>query len=151
MRERLKWFLEHEHQDLENQKNIIQTDETSVQLRGVRGRRRVWRRKDEAYYKHVIARCQKGFKEFIQQSYFLYDKKGPFHIQEEETPAEKKACQKDLKARNAVRHNKDKEEQEIAQLIYCLHATRAQLGTQAKQKHTKENRAYFLKEGINWY
>ena len=88
------------------------------------------------------------------QSCFLYNKKSPFHIQEEETPAEKKACQKDLKARNAARYNKDKEEWEIAQLIYCLYAIQAQLGTQAKWKHTKENRAYVLKEGkggINWY
>jgi len=42
----------------------------------------------------------------------------------------------------------------MAQLIYCLHATQAQLGTQAEWKHTKENGAYVLKEGkggINWY
>ena len=87
-------------------------------------------------------------------SYFSYDKKGPFHIWEEETPAEKKACQRDLKARNAARHDKDKEEWEMAQLIHRLHATRAQSGTRAQWKHTKENGAYVLKEGkggINWY
>ena len=43
-------------------------------------------------------------------SCFSYNKKGPFHIWEEETLAEKKACQEDLKARNAARYDKDKEE-----------------------------------------
>lgn len=35
-------------------------------------------------------------------------------IWEEETLAERKACEADLKARNAARHNKDKEEWEMA-------------------------------------
>jgi hypothetical protein len=79
---------------------------------------------------------------------------GPFHIWDKETLAEKKACEADLKARNKARHNKDKEEWEIAQLIHRLHATRAQPGPKAKWKHTEETRAYVLNEGrggVNWY
>jgi hypothetical protein len=41
MQERLKWCLEHKDWTLEDWKNVIWTDETSVQLGGVRGRRRV--------------------------------------------------------------------------------------------------------------
>jgi hypothetical protein len=41
MAERLKWCLEHKDWTLEDWKNVIWTDETSVQLGGVRGRRRV--------------------------------------------------------------------------------------------------------------
>ena len=154
MAERLKQCLEHKDWKLEDWKNVIWTDETSVQLGGVRGRRRVWRRKDEAHHEHVITRRWKGFKEFMWWSCFSYDKKGPFHIWEEETLAERKACEADLKARNATRHNKDKEEWEMAQLIHRLHATRAQSGQRAKQKHTEETGAYVLnkgKGGINWY
>jgi transposase len=80
MEERLKWCLEHAHWTLEDWKNVIWTDETSVQLGGVRGRRRVWRKKDEAYHDHVIMRRWKGFKEFMWWSCFSYDKKGPWHI-----------------------------------------------------------------------
>jgi hypothetical protein len=39
---------------MEDWKNVIWTDETSVQLGGVRGKRRVWRKVKEAYYKHYI-------------------------------------------------------------------------------------------------
>ena len=45
---RLKWCLEREHWELEDWRNVIWTDETSVQLESVRGKRRVWRRPDEA-------------------------------------------------------------------------------------------------------
>jgi hypothetical protein len=50
---------------LEDWKNVIFSDETSIQLGGFRGRRRVWRKLDEAYRKHVIRRRWKGFSEFI--------------------------------------------------------------------------------------
>ena len=131
MKERLDWCLEYKDQTLKDWKNIIQTDETSVQLGGVRGRRRCWRKKDEAYHDYIVICRWKGFKEFIQQSCFLYNKKGPYYIWEEETAAEKKAGKADITARNTARYNKDKEEWELAQLIYQLHATRAQTGLQA--------------------
>jgi hypothetical protein len=38
---RLKWCLDHEDWILEDWKNVIWTDETSVKLGGVRGARRV--------------------------------------------------------------------------------------------------------------
>jgi hypothetical protein len=40
MKERLQWCIYYKDWTLEDWKNIIWTDETSVQLGGVRGRRR---------------------------------------------------------------------------------------------------------------
>ena len=56
IKEHLKQCLQYEYWTLEDWKNIIWINETSVQLRGVRGKRRVQRKKDEAYHEHVIAR-----------------------------------------------------------------------------------------------
>ena len=57
---RLKWCLEHKHWNLEDWKNVIWTDETSVQLGSVRGKRRVWRRPDEAYHLMLLFEGGKG-------------------------------------------------------------------------------------------
>jgi hypothetical protein len=88
MAERLKWCLDHRDEDW---RHVIFSDETSVQLGGVRGRRRVLRKKEETFHKHVIQRRWKGFSEFMWWSCFSYYEKGPYHIWEPETLAEKKA------------------------------------------------------------
>jgi len=62
---RLAWCLERKDWTLEQWKRIVWTDETSVQLGGVRGRRRVWRKQDEIHHEHVITRRWKGFSEFM--------------------------------------------------------------------------------------
>jgi hypothetical protein len=62
---RLKWCLEHEHLTLKDWKNVIFSDETSVQLGGVRGKRRVWRKKGKTYHHHCTTRRWKGFSEFM--------------------------------------------------------------------------------------
>jgi hypothetical protein len=77
---RLKWCLDHRAWTFEDWKNVIWTDETSVQLGSVRGKRRVWRKSDEAYHPHVITRRWKGFQELMWWSCFTYNEKGPFHI-----------------------------------------------------------------------
>jgi hypothetical protein len=74
---RLVWCIAHKDIDW---KMVVFTDETSVQLRGVRGRRRVWRKTNEAYHPHVIRHWWKGFKEFIFWGSFSYYEKGPCHI-----------------------------------------------------------------------
>ncbi len=65
MKERLKWCLDYKDWTLEDWKKVIWSDETSVQLGGVRGRRRVWRTKEETYHSHVVVRRWKGFSEFM--------------------------------------------------------------------------------------
>jgi hypothetical protein len=76
----LEWCLKYKDWKLEDWKNVIFIDETSVQLGGVRGKRRVWRTPDEVYHHHVIKRRWKGYKEFMFWGAFTYDKKGPCHI-----------------------------------------------------------------------
>jgi hypothetical protein len=56
------------------------------------GKRRIWRKKDEVYHPHVVVRRWKGFEEFMWWSCFTYDRKCPYHIWEEDTPAKKQAC-----------------------------------------------------------
>jgi Transposase len=79
-KERLAWCLAHEHWELEDYKNVIWTDETSVQLSGQRGKRRVWRLLHEAYHPYYTRTRWKGFKEFMFWGAFTYDKKGPCHV-----------------------------------------------------------------------
>jgi len=51
---RLKWCEEHKDWTLEDWKNVIFLDETSVQLSAVRGRRRIWRKKSKIYYPYIV-------------------------------------------------------------------------------------------------
>jgi hypothetical protein len=69
---------------------------------GQRGRRRVWRLQTEAYLKYCIRRRWKGFKQFMFWGCFSYDKKGPCHIWEDETPGEKKEAEAWIKEQNKV-------------------------------------------------
>ena len=151
---RLKQCLEHKHWTLEDWKNIIWTDKTSVQLGSVRRKRRVWRRPDKAYHYHVIVRRQKGFSELIQQSSFSYKKKGLFHIWEDETKEEKEACLKDLATRNSTKYEEDKVNWELESGIRRLRATSTIPGRKPVFKYDENTGAYVLKEGkggINWY
>jgi hypothetical protein len=64
-KKRLEWCLAYKDWILEDWKNVIWSDETSVQLGAIRGKRRIWRKADEAHHLHVITRRWKDFKEFI--------------------------------------------------------------------------------------
>ena len=99
---RLKWYLDHENWLLEDWKNVIWSDETSVTMGGQRGRIRVWRTTEEAYNYHCIRRRWKGFKEFMFWGCFSYDKKGPCHVWEDETPKEKREAERWLEAQNKI-------------------------------------------------
>lgn len=150
---RLQWCLDHRW-TLEEWKNVIFSDETSVVLGGVRGRRRVWRKIEETFHPHVVVRRWKGKQEFMWWSCFSYDKKGPYHIWEAETKAEKKAMEKDLEERNAARFEEDKMKWELENAMERIHITRNQPGRKAQFKHTEETGAYVVKDGkggINWY
>ena len=90
----------------------------------------------------------------MQQSYFTYNKKGPFHIQKDETKKEREACKKDLELRNALRYKDDKANWEIENRIRRLRATTTIPRKKPQFKHDENTRAYVLKEGkkgINWY
>ncbi len=98
---RLKFCSEHEHWNLEDWKNVIWTDETSVVL-GVRRctRIRVWRRPGETHQPRFIRRRWKGYSEFMFWGSFSYDNKGPCHIWAPETSEERKVATRNLKKIN---------------------------------------------------
>ena len=90
----------------------------------------------------------------MQQSCFIYNEKGPFYIQEEETKEEKEVYKKDLEARNALRYKEDKVNQEIKNRMRRLRATTIKLRRKPQFKHDENTRVYILKEGkggINQY
>lgn len=134
---RLAWCLERKHWTLEDWKNVIFLDETSVVLGGVRGKRRVWRKKEETYYPHVVVRRWKGRKEFMWWSCFSWDHKGPYHIWEKETAAERKAMQADLKRLNDTRFELDKSKWELEYAMSRIYITRNQSGPCAQFKYTE--------------
>ena len=157
-KERLEWCLEREHWTLEDWKNVIFTDETAVQLGGTRGRRRVWRMPREAFNKHCIRRRWKGFSEFMFWGSFSYDKKGPCHVWEKETPEEKRDCKADLDTRNLLieKANKQKWEKEQRKWLRDWKKAhgRAPRGVRKVWKHNEKTGAFVVKNrrgGINWY
>jgi hypothetical protein len=83
--ERLNWCLAYKDWTLEDWKNVIWLDETSVVLNYRCGSFRVWRKADEAFTKLVVRERWKGYTEFMFWSCFLYDYKGPLYIWRPET------------------------------------------------------------------
>ena len=100
---RLDFCLRHAHWILEDWKNVIWTDETSIVLGSRRGvRRRIWRRANEQLAPSCIRRRWSGYSEFMFWGSFTYERKGPMHIWNKETLAEKIQADADLAARNKV-------------------------------------------------
>jgi hypothetical protein len=98
---RLEFCQLYRHWTLEDWKNVIWTDETSVVLNARRGGRlRVWRKANERFLKPVTRVCYKGFSEFIFWGCFSYERKGPMHCWKTETVKEKKAATKELERVN---------------------------------------------------
>jgi hypothetical protein len=72
---RLKFCQDHRHWTLEDWKNVIWTDETSVCLGHHRGSVRVWRTKEDRYEPTVVRPRWHGASEFMFWGCFTYDKK----------------------------------------------------------------------------
>merc|ERR1712000_494996 len=99
-KERYEWCLARKDWTLEDWKNVIWSDETSVVLLHRRGGYRIWRRSDEKLLKTCIRERWKGSSEFMFWGCFSYDKKGPCHCWQQETIAEKRASEKAIEALN---------------------------------------------------
>lgn len=98
--DRLKFALDHKDWTLEDWKDVIWSDETSVLLGHRRGGYRVWRKSNEAFVKSCIRERWKGFMEFMFWGCFSYDKKGPCHIFGTETAAQKKSANEAIERLN---------------------------------------------------
>jgi hypothetical protein len=74
---RLAFALEHKDWTLEDWKDVIWSDETSVVLGQRRGAVRIWRTVQDAKDPSCTRRRWKGVSEFMFWGCFSYDKKGP--------------------------------------------------------------------------
>ncbi len=151
---RLKWCLDHRDWTLEDWKNVIWSDETSVQWGGQRGRLRVWRTSDEAYNPHCIRRRWKCFKQFMFWGCFSYDEKGPCHVWEEETAAEKKESKEWMDKINRQIESACREAWELETSLRRLDIRRRKGGRKPVWRFTAktgklERKA--SKGGIDWY
>jgi len=111
---RLAFCLAHRDWTLEQWKDVIWSDETSVILGQRRGTIRLWRDSGEAYERSCIRRRWKGFTEFMFWGCFSYDSKGPCHIWKRETAQERKAADDELKELNRDLEGVMKEEWELS-------------------------------------
>ncbi|KAJ5723611.1 hypothetical protein N7488_001646 [Penicillium malachiteum] len=98
---RLNFCLEHQDWTLEDWKNVIWSDETSVILLHRRGGYRVWRNPLERFVRSYIRERWKGASEFMFWGCFLYNFKGPCHCWKLETAREKKESIEMIEAWNS--------------------------------------------------
>ncbi|KAJ5711662.1 hypothetical protein N7488_005818 [Penicillium malachiteum] len=102
MREaRLRFCYEHQDWTLEEWKDVIWSDETSVVLLHRRGGYRVWRTSSERFVRSCIRERWKGASEFMFWGCFSYDFKGPCHCWKPETTREKKESLEMIEAWNS--------------------------------------------------
>ena len=155
MEARLQFCLRHEHWTLEDWKNVIWTDETSIVLGSERGRKRaVWRRPEESHVRTNVRRRFRGYSEFMFWGAFSYDKKGPFRIWKPETAAEKREAQAEID-----KMNEEMEEEAKAKKQWELEVAMKRMGLRKPggrkpvwkwdKSHGKIVRD--AKGGIDWY
>ena len=151
---RYDFALRHKDWTLEDWKNVIWSDETSVILGQRRGGRKIWR----TVYEVQDPTCRrvrwKGHSEFMFWGCFSYNKKGPFHIWKKETAAEKRAAAIDLEARNAEIEPQNREIWELETAMRRINITRNLSGRRPTWRHTTATGAFIRqkgKGGIDWY
>lgn len=152
-RERHKWCEAHSDWSLDDWKNVIWSDETSVVLGQRRGQVKVWRKTDEQYHKDVIRGRWKGFCEFMFWGCFSWYNRGPCHVWVAETAAEKKKAEAQIAELNALLEPIKKEEWQLNTAMRRA-ALRNQSGPKPEwrwnQKTGKMTREA-LRGGIDWW
>lgn len=151
---RLKWCYDHRHWTLEDWKNVIWSDETSVQLGQRRGKIRVWRTPEEAFHQDCKGSKWKGFSDMMFWGCFTYERKGPMHIWEPETSAQKKTAARELKQLNDILEPIKRQEWEITTGIRRIHLTRNLGGKKPEWQWNEKNGKIVRnasKGGIDWY
>ncbi|KAI1678360.1 Tc1 [Pyrenophora tritici-repentis] len=151
--ERLNWCLAHKDWTLENWKDVIWSDETSVLLNHRRGSYRVWRKTDEAFIKSVIRERWKGYSEFMFWGCFSYNYKGPLHVWRPETAKEKKEAALKIEEMNKILEPIMKEEWELSTGMKRL-GLRNKPGREPQWRWTKDTGKLTRgndKGGIDWW
>ena len=96
----LQFCIEHEHQTLEIQKAVIQSNKILVILRHCHSSYQIQQYLEQCFIQSSIYEYQKGYSEFMFQSCFLYNKKSLCYIQKPKTVQEKKQAIKVLEELN---------------------------------------------------
>lgn len=150
---RLAFYLQYKDWTLEDWKNVIWSDETSVVFGQRRGGERVWRQAGEIAEPTVIRNRWKGYSEFMFWACFSYDKKGPCHVWKPETVAEKKAATIEIARLNEEAEPAMKMEWELATGIKRLNLRQKTPGKQPVWKFDKSHGAMARdgKGGVDWY
>ncbi|KAF7575754.1 hypothetical protein PtrM4_010940 [Pyrenophora tritici-repentis] len=136
--DRLTWCLARQHWTLEDWKNVIWSDETSVVLNHRRGGYRVWRKADEALTRSVIRERWKGYSEFMFWGCFTYNYKGPFHVWRPETAQEKREAALKIEEMNKILEPIMREEWELTIGMKRI-GLRNKPGRAPQWRWTKEN------------
>jgi hypothetical protein len=150
---RLAFCKKYQYWTLEDWKNVIWTDETSVVLGHRRGSVRLWRRPDEAYEDSCIRSRWKGFSEFMFWGSFTWFEKGPCHIWKPETKAQQTLAQKHLDQLNVILEAEKKIEWEVETGDRRINITRNLRGSKPTWKWNVKNGKLVRdsKGGIDWY
>jgi transposase len=93
---RYQFALRFEDWGLEEWKDVIWTDETSIILGHRRGQWRVWRSPADRFKPSVVRNRWKGASEFMFWGSFSYDRKGPCHIWQVETAKQRRDAQNEI-------------------------------------------------------
>jgi transposase len=152
-KERLEWCLAHQDWTLEDWKNVIWTDETSVILLHRRGSYRIWRTKEERFVRSCIRERWKGSSEFMFWGSFSYDQKGPCHCWLPETAAEKREADATIEQMNRELEPIFKESWELSTGVRRLNL-RQLPGTKPVWRWNSQNGKLSrskAKGGIDWY
>lgn len=150
---RLMFCKMYEHWTLEDWRNVIWTDETSVVIGSRRGNRtRIWRRANEIYAKKCCRPRWKRFCEFMFWGCFSYDHKGPMHCWKPETPKQKKEAEEELAELNEVLEPYVKADWEAKQKT--LRASRKGRGGRRAVWKWDKSHGKIVRDsggGIDWY
>ncbi|KAK5998492.1 hypothetical protein PT974_00871 [Cladobotryum mycophilum] len=151
--DRLRWCLDHQNWSLEDWKNVIWSDETSVVLLHRRGGYRIWRTKEEAFVRSCIRERWKGASEFMFWGCFSYDKKGPCHCWSPETTKEKEAAKLEIDQLNEELEPVMKAQWEISNGIRRLNLRRQTPGKKPEWRWNAKNGKLGRGQGngIDWY
>ena len=150
---RLAWCLEHRDWTLDDWKNVIWSDETSVILLHRRGGYRVWRTKDEAFVRSCIRERWKGASEFMFWGCFSYDFKGPCHCWRPETAPEKREAEREIEQLNTEIEPKLRDQWKLEIAMRRMNLERQTPGRKPEwvfnRRTGKLSRGQ--KGGIDWY
>jgi transposase len=150
--ERLAWCIQHQDWTLEDWKNVIWSDETSVILLHRRGGYRVWRTPQEALLRSCIRERWKGSSEFMFWGCFSYEQKGPCHCWGPETAQQKRDAEKEIDEMNEALEAYMKEQWELSTGMKRLDL-RQLPGRKPQWRWNKKTGRLTrrLGQGIDWY